>query len=207
VVRYLVIVGRSEPELSDHLTRQLGGDAKVLVITDRRRTERRQRVEGHHEERRRGDRRQPYRERRSFEAVTIVHLAAADTSAESRCASLPVDRPGEAHDLSHPTVNGTRETTTMDQITTYESRTQVIHWLDESRHLFGLLPDVLRDLLAAEQECARLRQGLDECRAENDRLRSERTQLADALSNLVNQMTQPVNEIVEKLRASSPRTP
>ena len=203
MVRYLVIVGRSQPELSDHLTRQLDGDAKVLVITDRRRTERRQRVEGHHEERRHGDRRQPYRERRSFEAVTIVHLDDADTSAESRGASLPVDGPGEAHDLIQPTVNGTRETTTMDQITTYESRTQVIHWLDESRHLFGLLPDVLHDLLGAEQECARLRQWLDECRAENDRLRSERTQLADALTNLVNQMAQPVNEIVEKLRASS----
>jgi regulator of replication initiation timing len=207
VVRYLVIVGRGQPELSDHLTRQLGGDAKVLVMTDRRWTERRQRVEGHHEERRRRDRRQPHRERRSFETVTIVHLDAADTSAESRRASLPVDRPDEVHGLPHSTVNGTRETTTMDQITTHESRTQVIQWLDEGRHLCGLLPDVFHDLLSAEQECARLRQWLDECRAENDRLRSERTQLADALANLVNQMTQPVNEIVEKLRASSPRTP
>lgn len=95
----------------------------------------------------------------------------------------------------------------MDQITTYENRTQVIRWLDESRHLFGLLPDVLHDLLVAEQECARLRQGLDECRAENDRLRSEQTQAAETLSNLINQMTRPMNEIVEKLRVNSPRTP
>ena len=201
-----MIVGLNQPELSDHLTRQFGGDGNVLVITDRRRTERRQRVEDHHEERRRGVRRQPHRERRSFETVSIVRLDGADTVAESRRASLPVDRPDEVHDLPHLTVNNTRETTTMDQIVTHEGRTRVIQWLDESRHLFGLLPGVLNDLLSAERECARLRQSLDECRAENDRLRSDQTQLADALTNLVNQMTHPMNEIVEKLRVTSPRT-
>jgi hypothetical protein len=207
VVRYLVIVGLNQPELSDYLTRQFGGDAKVLVITDRRRTERRQRVAGHHEERRRGVRRQPRRERRSFETVTITRLDGADTSAESRRASRPVDRPGKVHGLPHPTLNETRETTTMDQIATHESRTRVIQWLDESRHLFGLLPGVLNDLVSAEHEGARLRQSLDECRAENDRLRSEHTQLAETLTNLANQMTRPLNEIVEKLRVNSPRTP
>lgn len=95
----------------------------------------------------------------------------------------------------------------MDQIATHDSRTRVIQWLDESRHLFGLLPGVLNDLVNSEQECARLRQSLDECRAENDRLRSEQTQLAEALTNLVNQVTRPLNDIVEKLRVNSPRTP
>jgi len=207
VVRYLVIVGLNQPELSDHLTRQFGGDANVLVITERRRTERRQRVEGHHEERRRGVRRQPHRERRSFETVTIIRLDGADTSAESRRASLAVDRPGEVPGLPHPTVNETRETTIMDQIGTHDSRTRVIQWLDESRHLFDLLPGVLNDFLSAEQECAGLRHSLDECRAENERLRSEQTQLAEALTNLVNQMTRPLNDIVDKLRGNSPRTP
>ncbi len=206
MVRYLVIIGRGQPELSDHLTRQLGGDAKVLVVTDRRWTERRQRVEGHHEERRRRDRRQPHRERRSFERVTIVHLDAADTSAQSHRTSLPVDRPSEVYGESNSTVDRTRETTIMDQIATHESRTQVTQWLDESRHFFALLPDVLSDLLNAEQECARLRQWLDETRAENERLRSEQTQAAETLSNLIDQMTRPVNEIVEKLRVNSPRT-
>ena len=201
-----MIVGLKQPELSDHLTRQFGGDANVLVITDRRRTERRQRVEGHHEERRRGVRRQPHRERRSFETVTIVRLDGADTSAEPRRAALALGRLDEVRGPIHPTDNDTRETTTMDQIPTHESRTRVIQWLDESRHLFGLLPGVLNDLVSAERECARLRQSLDECRAENDRLRSDQTQLAEALTNLVTQMTSPLNEIVAKLRVTSPRT-
>ena len=207
MVRYLVIVGLNQPELSDHLTRQFGGDANVLVITDRRRTERRQHVEGHPEERRCALRRQPHPERRSFETVTIIRLDGADTSPESRRASLAVDRPGEVRALPHPTDNETRETTTMDQIATHDSRTRVIQWLDESRHLFDLLPGVLKDFQSAEQECARLRHSLDECRAENDRLRNEQTQLAETLTNLVNQMTRPLNDIVDKLRVNSPRTP
>ncbi len=95
----------------------------------------------------------------------------------------------------------------MEEIQTDESRKHVIRWLDESRHLFGLLPGVLDDLLSAEQERARLRQGIDECRAENERLRRERAELAEALTKLISQMTGPVNEIVEKLRLHSQETP
>ena len=93
----------------------------------------------------------------------------------------------------------------MDEIATHENRTQVIRWLDESRDLLGLLPGVLDNLRSVEQECAQLRQSIDEYRAENDRLRREGVELMDALTNLIHKVTRPVNEIVETLRVHSPR--
>ena len=93
----------------------------------------------------------------------------------------------------------------MDEIATHENRTQVIRWLDESRDLLGLLPGVLDNLRSVEQECAQLRQSIDEYRAENDRLRREGAELMDALTSLIHKVTRPVNEIVETLRVHSPR--
>lgn len=85
------------------------------------------------------------------------------------------------------------------------ARRQLIRWLDESRHLFGLLPGVLDELRAVQQECERLGQRVDEYRAENERLRAERAELAEALTGLIHQMTRPVNEIVQKLRVTQQR--
>ena len=55
--RYLLIVARDQPALCDYLTRNFAGDPKVQVLLDRRRGKRRQRVESHNPERRRGERR------------------------------------------------------------------------------------------------------------------------------------------------------
>jgi hypothetical protein len=83
-----------------------------------------------------------------------------------------------------------------------ESRRPMVRWLAESRQLFGQLPALLDELVAAEQECERLRQWVAEARAENERLRAERAELAEALTTILHQMTRPVNEIVEKLRVN-----
>jgi hypothetical protein len=55
--RRLIIVARDEPALYDYIRRDQFGDETVRVITDRRSTARRLRMEAHLPDRRRGDRR------------------------------------------------------------------------------------------------------------------------------------------------------
>ena len=55
--RYLLLVTRNQPDLWHYLKNNLAGDEKVEVILDRRRGERRQRVQPHEPERRQADRR------------------------------------------------------------------------------------------------------------------------------------------------------
>ena len=57
MVRYLLIVARNQPDLWRYLKADFAGDEKVEVILDRRRGERRQRVQPHESERRQGERR------------------------------------------------------------------------------------------------------------------------------------------------------
>ncbi len=57
MVRYLLIVARNQPDLWQYLKNNFAGDEKVEVILDRRRGERRQRVQAHEPERRRAERR------------------------------------------------------------------------------------------------------------------------------------------------------
>ena len=72
-VRYLLIVVANQPDLCRYLTDNLTGDAKVEVILDRRRGERRQRIETHEPERRRARRRQPSPQRDlSSRSVVII---------------------------------------------------------------------------------------------------------------------------------------
>lgn len=59
MVRYLLIVVRNQPDLWRYLKDNFAGDEKVEVILDRRRGERRQRIQPHDPERRRADRRRP----------------------------------------------------------------------------------------------------------------------------------------------------
>ena len=55
--RCLFIVARNQPDLWHHLSRDFAGDEEVQVLLDRRRGDRRQRVQSHERERRRTDRR------------------------------------------------------------------------------------------------------------------------------------------------------
>jgi hypothetical protein len=56
-VCYLLIVARRAPDLYNYLTRAFAKEATVRVLLDRRRTERRGRVEPYQPERRRAERR------------------------------------------------------------------------------------------------------------------------------------------------------
>lgn len=56
-VRCRFIVARDQPDLWHHLRRDFAGDEEVQVVLDRRRGERRQRVQMHEPDRRQVDRR------------------------------------------------------------------------------------------------------------------------------------------------------
>ena len=58
-VRYLIIVARHRPDLWHALMRQFAGERRVQVLRDRRRLERRQRVQTREPDRRGRDRRRP----------------------------------------------------------------------------------------------------------------------------------------------------
>jgi hypothetical protein len=195
VVRYLVIVGRTQPDLCEYLTRQFAGDAKVDVLPDRRWTERRRRAQASDSERRQGQRRQGATQPLRFQTVAVIRR-----SPEAVVSTPPPPFAARAG-------NGDAERTSMEETAPAPTvaRRQLIRWLDESRHLFGLLPGVLDELRAVQQECERLGQRVDEYRAENERLRAERAELAEALTGLIHQMTRPVNEIVQKLRVTQQR--
>lgn len=85
MVRYLLIVARNQPDLWLYLKNNFAGDEKVEVILDRRRGERRQRIQAHESERRRAERRrQPNLEKdltyRSFVIVRQRQGALKETA-------------------------------------------------------------------------------------------------------------------------------
>lgn len=86
MVRYLLIVARSQPDLSHYLKNNFAGDEKVEVILDRRRGERRQRVQPHEPERRQGERRrQPGTEKDLvYRPLVIVRRPQEDSSSRLR---------------------------------------------------------------------------------------------------------------------------
>ncbi|MBI3029704.1 MAG: hypothetical protein HYY64_09355 [Candidatus Rokubacteria bacterium] len=76
MVRYLLIIARHQPDLWQYLKDNFAGDAKVEVILDRRRGERRQRILPREVERRKGERRrQPGPEKDlNYRSFVIVRL-------------------------------------------------------------------------------------------------------------------------------------
>jgi hypothetical protein len=202
VVRYLVIVGRREPKLHDYLTRQFAGDSSVEVVMERRGGERRQQTRPHQPERRRAERRMG----------TPAHLPGVRLV--RRVGPASPERPhARSPEPSHPRSEETPTTRAIDDRSKTpvegpdNARKQLVRWIEESRPLFALIPSVLDDLVAAEQECERLQQALADCRGEQARLRSEHAELTAALASLLGQMTRPMHELTEKLRRASDDEP
>lgn len=74
--RYLLIVARNQPDLSDYLSRSFSADDKVQVILDRRVGQRRRQVQAHDPDRRLGDRRRQPSDGERFLSlgVTLIRL-------------------------------------------------------------------------------------------------------------------------------------
>jgi hypothetical protein len=77
----------------------------------------------------------------------------------------------------------------MDALGVAEGRERVTKWIEETRQLFGVLPDLLGSdsqlnerVTASEREIERLRKELDDLRRENLQLRGERDEIAQAMT-------------------------
>src|ERR687888_384796 len=79
--------------------------------------------------------------------------------------------------------------TLMDAAGAAEARERVTKWIEQTRQLFSVLPELLgtdthvnERVTAAEKEVERLRKELDDLRRENHHLRGERDDIAQAMS-------------------------
>jgi chromosome segregation ATPase len=83
----------------------------------------------------------------------------------------------------------------MDAAEAAEASQRVTKWIEETRHLFAVLPGLVvsdtqvnERVGAAEKEIERLRKELDELRRENHLLRSERDDIAHAMTQVAQRL-------------------
>jgi hypothetical protein len=192
MVRYLVVAARNRNDLHDYLRRQFTGDDKVEVLLDRRRGERRRRLEHQEPERRHSDRRsgRGKDDRLYYFGLLIVRqLPGAPGQAAPSAARFPVEPVGRAA----PRMPGEpRE---------IEGRQRVTGWITEGMRMSGLVAKLLREhgqltarADAAERKCDRLEEEVLRIRRENDHFRKERIQMAEVLRSLAKDLVQPLSE-------------
>lgn len=83
----------------------------------------------------------------------------------------------------------------MDAAGAAEARERVTKWIEETRQLLAVLPELFgtdshinERVTAAEKEVERLRKELDETRRENHHLRGERDDIAQAMSQVAQRL-------------------
>jgi hypothetical protein len=209
---YIVVVARGETALYDYLDHGFCRDAKVEVVLDRRRGDRRHDARSPAQERRRSDRRRrQVEDPLTFNRVLVVRRYA--------------DSPPSVHVPSAATRNPEgKERRLMGEMEPLDDRHRVNRWLEESQYLIGrLIPGFLDDrdrlrlkLEQAEQDAERLRHEVSELRKEVNDLQSERqffqteqTAMAEAFGSVMDhlgQMHKPLNEVLRRLQPAPPVT-
>jgi hypothetical protein len=91
----------------------------------------------------------------------------------------------------------------MEDAAVAQARQRVMHWIEESREVFGLMPEVLLGSKADEaeklaRELADVRKHRDELLKEVEVLRRERDEVAQAFAKLL-ETVQSTNQIAQKL--------
>jgi hypothetical protein len=91
----------------------------------------------------------------------------------------------------------------MDDAAVAQARQRVMHWIEESREVFGLMPEVLLGSKADEAEklageLKDVRKHRDELLKEVEALRRERDEVAQAFAKLL-ETVQSTNQIAQKL--------
>jgi hypothetical protein len=83
----------------------------------------------------------------------------------------------------------------MDAAGAAEARERVTKWIEQTRQLFSVLPELLvtdthvnERVSAAEKEVERLRRELDDVKRENHQLRGERDDIAQAMSQVAQKL-------------------
>jgi hypothetical protein len=79
----------------------------------------------------------------------------------------------------------------MDATSAAEARERVMKWIEDTRHIFSLLPELLSgDLLAgervsaAQKEAEKLHKDMEELKRENQHLRLEKDEIAQAMGHI-----------------------
>jgi len=79
----------------------------------------------------------------------------------------------------------------MDATSAAEARERVMKWIEDTRHIFSLLPELLSGDLqagervsAAQKEAERLHKDVEELKRENQHLRLEKDEIAQAMSQI-----------------------
>jgi hypothetical protein len=192
MVRYFVIAARNRSDFYGYLKRQFSPEDQMQVLLDRRRDERRHRLEAHDPERRRGDRRsrQAKDDWLQYYGLLIVRQP---PEVERRPSWL---RPGMPEDsvgvVSQARAEGSKE---------IEGHERVIEWVTEGQRLFNFVPRLFQEhghltgrAEAAERKCERLEQEVRALRGENESFRKERRQIVESLKTLARQLVESAAE-------------
>jgi hypothetical protein len=83
----------------------------------------------------------------------------------------------------------------MDATAAAEARERVTKWIEETRHLFALLPDLLatdsqvnQRAGVAEKEMEKLKREVDDLKRENHLLRGEKDEIAHAMGQIAQKL-------------------
>ena len=191
MVRYLVVAARNRQDLHDYLRRQFSGDDKVEILLDRRRAERRRRLDPHEPERRRGNRRSgPGTDDRLYYYGLIIVRQLPE--GQRRPPPWISRLSEEAVELGGPR--------RPEEAKASESRERVTAWITEGMRMSGLVSKLLREqghvaarAEAAERKCERLEEEITRVRRENDHFRKQRAQMAEVLKTLAKELVQPLS--------------
>ena len=204
MMRYLIVVARTEPAVYAHLRNRHSGDPKVRVMLDRRGASDVDTMDRLPAERRR---------RRSSLMTGASHELVALSLENTAEPPAPHPQPLESH------AEAPRQ---MSQIETVDDAQRTTRWLAESQYqLSHVIPSLVderdrlrRALEAREQECERLGGELGELRrshgalqGELDALRGERTAMAEAFGGVVGllgQLHRPLSDIAHRLQTAQP---
>jgi hypothetical protein len=191
MVRYLVVAARNRQDLHDYLRRQFSGDEKVEVLVDRRRGERRRRLDPQEPERRRGNRRSGpgTDDRLYYYGLIIVRQLPEGQRRPPPWISRLSEEAVELGLQRRP-----------EEPKASESRERVTGWITEGMRMSGLVSKLLREqghvaarAEAAERKCERLEEEMTRVRRENDHFRKQRAQMAEVLKTLAKELVQPLS--------------
>jgi predicted nucleic acid-binding Zn-ribbon protein len=83
----------------------------------------------------------------------------------------------------------------MDATAAAEARERVTKWIEETRHLFALLPELLTSdprvnerASAAEKEIAKLKREIEDLKKENHQLRGEKDEITQAMGQIAQKL-------------------
>jgi hypothetical protein len=191
---FVAIVRHQQPEMFQNLRERLRELKVADVIWDRRVGERRALAGSDPSDRRRSDRRAAPPITWSALGFLVAHLGRADQdrAVEHRAVPCRQAKMEEAKTVEEMQAAEVRELPVVD------ARQRLARWAEEGQHVVRAIPAILAEhdrwkarAEAAEQECERLRQEID--------------QVGETVRRVMSDSLQPLNETLQRLRSPQRR--